>query len=59
MHAEEHLTSIDDKASSNICQAPASIAMMASGKAPLSEISKALAGFYSKTNVFLNQATGK
>lgn len=59
MHAEVRLPSIDYKASSNICQVSASIAMMTSGKAPLSEISKALAGFYSKTDVFLNQATGK
>lgn len=36
----ECMQSINDKPPSNICQALVSITMMASGKAPLSEISK-------------------
>lgn len=40
IYAEKYLQNIDYKSLSNIYQAPMSVIMMASGKTPLSEISK-------------------
>lgn len=58
-HAVKYLQCLDNKSPSKILSRPYIHYVLASGKVSLSGTSKNGAGFYSKPNVFLNQATGK